>query len=74
MDVVRRMFVKQAANRSKKDKASTSTPTERCERPRASIGGGDFLRRMRESPITSARASYAKTSKNLNDQFEIGDV
>ena len=75
MDVVRQMFVKQATNRSKKDKAFTSIPAERCEPPRASIGGGSSLRRKRESPITPARVSSTKTRGvqkfRTSENFEI---
>ena len=68
------MFGKHATNRSKKDKTSKSTPMERCEPPKVSPGEGGSLRRRRESPITPARVSFAETSRNFNDQSEIGDV
>ena len=68
------MFAKQTTNQSKKDKASTSTATERCEPPRVSTGGGDWLRRRRESSATPARTSSADISRNFNDQSEIGEV
>ncbi|KAM7488768.1 hypothetical protein LguiB_026252 [Lonicera macranthoides] len=76
MDVVHRMFGNKTTNQSKKDRASasTSTPTERCEPPRASTGGGSLLRRRRESPITPGRASSAETSRNINEQTEVEDV
>ena len=74
MDVVRRMFAKQTARKSKKHNASTSTPSEMCEPPRASTGGGGSVGRRRESPITPARASAVKTSRNFNDQYEIGEI
>ncbi|KAM7478373.1 hypothetical protein LguiA_026586 [Lonicera macranthoides] len=76
MDVVRRMFGNKTTNRSKKNRASasTSTPTERCEPPRASTGGGSSLRRRRESPITPGRASSAETSRNIIEQTEVEDV
>ncbi|KAM7490511.1 hypothetical protein LguiA_033432 [Lonicera macranthoides] len=57
MDVVRWVFSNKTTNQSKKDKASTSKPTERCEPPRVSTGGGSSLHRRRESPVTPGRAS-----------------
>ena len=58
MDVVRRIFAKQAKNRNKKDKVSTYTPTERCKPPRTNTGGGGLLRRKIEVPIALVRANY----------------
>ena len=74
MDVVRWMFAKQITSKIKKHNPSTSTPSERCELPRVSTGGGGSVRRRRESSITPARASSAKTCKNLNDQSKNEDV